>query len=166
MRGSGDFNNNNNHAKKENNIYEQYHRQLDNFAEKCKPVIDQQEQIANRMAHGRAGPVPAPRISYAHKPVIKGPISNEFLRRKEEFERNKARGHNHYPLLAKPPMARRDEKSIYEEKLRKIRLQNYNNKRLLNLDQEQKGQMKKNPLIEPDNRIKRMEALKVRKKLI
>lgn len=159
MRGSGDFGNrNNNNVKREHNIYEHYHRQLDNFAEKCKPVIDQQEQISNKMAQGR--PVQMPRAPHAHKPVIKNPISDEFLRRKEEFARNKARGHNHYPLLAKPPLARRDEKSIYEEKLRKIRLQNYNNKRLLNVEDGSNGQVKKNP-IEPDNRIKKMEALKV-----
>ena len=168
VRGSGDYNinnNNNNAIKKENHVYERYHQQLDNFADKCKPVVDMQDQIGNKIAPVRASPVPpvpASRASHAHKPVIKNPVSNnDFARRKDEYQRNKARGNAHYPVLAKPPMARRDEKSIYEEKLRKIRLQNYNNRRLLmNIDNDPKNGNKQNPF-EVDHRLKRMEALKV-----
>ena len=160
VRGCGDYNMNNNN-------YERYHQQLDNFANKCKPVIDQQEQIANKIAPiSRASPVPAARANIPYKPVIKNPVSNnDFVRRKEEYQRNKARGYNHHPVLAKPPIVKRDEKSIYEEKLRKIRLQNYNNRRLLNVDNDAKNMSKKN-FIEADHRIKKMEALKVIRLLI
>ena len=108
--------------------------------------------------------MPAPRaFTPAHKPVIKNPIANEFLKRKEEFARNKAKGNAQYAILAKPPQVKRDDKTIYEEKLRKIRLQNYNNRRLLNLNNEpSKNSIKRNQNpIEPDHRIKKMEALKV-----
>ncbi len=62
-------------------------------------------------------------------------FSKEYQRRKEEFERNRARGKaiNNNILMAKPPILKKDEKSEYEENLRKIRLRNYNNRKALNL---------------------------------
>jgi hypothetical protein len=145
--------------------YALYHKELDDFAEKKKLNQDKLDQMARAQK-----PNPSPRVlnniinsnnsnRNNHKPVIKGsPLVNDFVKRKEEFARNKARGKGLFnPLVPKPPQVRRDENSDYEEKLRRIRLKNYNNRRLL-LNQDKKKSIDLS--MENNIRLKRIAALK------
>jgi hypothetical protein len=112
-----------------------------------------------------AAPVCASRV--ANKPLIKNQVADEYLKRKEEMARNKARGRGvlNSPYSPKPPIVKRDEKSIYEEQLRKIRLQNYNNRRAVNLNRNSRSQQKEVIDLLPDNKIKKIAAFKVKQYL-
>ncbi len=94
------------------------------------------------------------------KPVIKkSPLANDFAKRKEEFARNKAKGRGVFnPLIPKPPSVKRDENSDYEEKLRRIRLQNYNNRRILINYDKKKSSIDLS--LDNNNRLKRINALR------
>jgi hypothetical protein len=141
--------------------YQRYHQQLDKFQDKCKQIEKRgQENIANILKNYdndnvnrnnnafKVTPSPANRILngsgaklFSQKSKETNFYIDEFRRRKAQFERNKARGvgigynpiRNNYPVnAAKPPLAKRDERTDYEQKLRQIRLQNYNNRKELN----------------------------------
>ena len=128
-------------------LYAKYHQQLEEFEVKSRPVVDQQEAIYRQLQHNngsavRPAPNPPPpamrqQISNSNQvqprpPVIKKSNLDEFLRRKEEFERNRMRGKGlaQNPLVPKPPAYKRNNESM-EEQLRRIRLQNFNSKKAL-----------------------------------
>ena len=91
-------------------------------------------------------------------------FSKEYQRRKEEFERNRARGKglNNNIFMAKPPILKKDEKSQYEENLRKIRLRNYNNRKALNLFNNKNSDSIEKESIDESNNIRndRIAALR------
>lgn len=115
-RGSG------NPIRNDNNIFERYHQQLDDFVEKRKNVADQQDVISNRLRDPRppATPVSRPN-SNNNKPVVKNPVLDDYNRRKEEFERNKARGKAVFnnPIMAKPPIKKKVKSQTMRKSLRK-----------------------------------------------
>ena len=68
--------------------------------------------------------------------------------------KNKARGKGflNNPLVNRPPLAvKKDEKSIYEERLKQIRQKNFNNRKSLLQDKQE----------DPNSRLMRLAALKV-----
>lgn len=159
-----------------NNIYARYHKQLDEHAEKRKPIQDQQDAISNRLKEPSPSPVqnyrpspsPIPRQisnNQINKAVNKNKAAiDEYLKRKEEFARNKARGKAFFdnPISARPPVAKKDEKSAYEEKLKQIRRQNYRSRKPISkiIDNEISRQsIEKQSYV--NNRMKRVAALKV-----
>jgi hypothetical protein len=90
--------------------------------------------------------------------VVKNSNADDFIRRKEEFLKNQARGKGflNNPLVARPPSAaivKKDEKFLYEEKLKEIRLKNFNNRKVIYRNQNQD---------ESYNRMKHIAALRVR----
>lgn len=123
--------------------YARHHQKLDEHAQKRKELEEHQQAYEKMISAGvlkpkisqapdsPLKPTPPPMPRNVQKPIIKESINDEFIKRKAEFARNKARGKGllNNPLVAKPPQVRRDEKSLYEDKLRKIRLQNYNKKK-------------------------------------
>lgn len=130
-----------------NGVYARYLQQLDELADKRRPVAEQADNIAKRL-NPSASPSPRPVVMVNKTPTPKRPRTPlkpasaskdqqiaEFRRRNEEFQRNKAKGQAAYnnPILPqKPPvLVKRDEKAIYEEKLRKIREQNYANRKAI-----------------------------------
>ena len=88
------------------------------------------------------------------KPEVKNSVASDYKRRREEFERNRARGKGiNNNLFVRPPVQKRDEKSVYEENLRRIRLRNYNSRKpissinkILNSNEEAVRQEKINAL--------------------
>ncbi len=105
---------------------------------------------------GRAGP--SALLPNKYKPVVNNSPASEFVRRREEFERNRARGKGliNNPLVARPPIYKKDVKSSYEEKLRQIRFQNYNNRRFI------ANEASKRKSVEcSDNQNKKIAALRV-----
>lgn len=168
IRGSA-YNNieNNNKNDNNNNIYAHYHRQLDEFVERRKPVLEQQSEIARRMGTPAATPAtPRPviqgglrRSAVGSRPGSKNnQILEDFLRRKEEYERNRLRGQK--AMAVKPPTPTpaaatpgrgNDEKWAYEQRLMRVRQQNYENRRAV-----------ANKDILPSNvRMQKIAALKV-----
>jgi hypothetical protein len=165
--------------------YARYHQQLDKFADKNKQIVQQQELIADKLneiiepvpfkaAPVSPGPIarPSPSPSDQQRPTYRNHYLNDYLRRKKEFELNKARGKGllNNPILARSPSAspavvKRDEKEDYEEKLKKVRLKNYYNRKLILNQSPPKlvNNLKKKDAIQlyPENRLKRVAALKV-----
>lgn len=109
------------------------------------PVVSRQNSNNNNLNNNKN----------AKTPAFKNSFSREYKRRKEEFERNRARGKaiNNNIFIAKPPLVKKDEKSVYEENLRKIRLNNYNNRKVINNSNKSKD------LDEPLDENPRMERL-------
>ena len=153
------------------NIYARYHDQLNELQnkrdERNVPNIDKQPDYNNNdssknqplrpnSAASRVGP-PA-LLPNKYKPVVNNSPASEFVRRREEFERNRARGKGliNNPLVARPTVYKNDVKSSYEEKLRQIRFQNYNNRRLI------ANEASKRKSVEcSDNQNKKIAALRV-----
>lgn len=175
--------NNNNDNNDNNNIYARYHQQLDEFIERRKPVLEQQQQLAKRLLTPAATPVTNQQRNQApggvrralanvanSRPGSKNSqILEDFLKRKAEYERNRARGAQQQRVVsagvAKPPTpvinARRnnnnnkhDEKWAYEQRLERVRQQNYANRRLL-------AQRNPPPDFLPNYRLQKAAALKV-----
>ena len=143
---------------KANNIYARYHQQLDDFEEKKKMIVEKQELISKANKLNNLTPRLINNI-INNKPIIKkSPLANDYAKRKEEFARNKARGRGVFnPLIPKPPSVKRDENSDYEEKLRRIRLQNYNNRRIV-VNNDKKSSI--DISMDNNNRLKRINALR------
>lgn len=99
--------------------------------------------------------------------AIRNSPAYDFKRRKEEFLANQARGKaaGNYPFLGRPPIiGKRDEKSDYEDKLRKIRNANYNNRKPVSnvkVVSNSKADIQRQILIDRDNRMQKINALKV-----
>lgn len=94
---------------------------------------------------------------------MRTPIKNDFKQRKEHYLKNKARGHGaiNHPLAGRHPIIapRKDEKSDYEEKLRKIREQNYNQRKVLNNARSDAYKRIEN---NREARVQRIDALRVK----
>ena len=97
-----------------------------------------------------------------YKPVIKNPM-NDFLRRKEEYARNKAKGKGFFNNPISKP--KKDDLSEIDEHLNKIRMKNYNNRKVLNLYDPNALKKKQNEVNTSssgaNSRQKRIAALKV-----
>ena len=137
----------------ENNIYARHQQMLD-----AKKIINEQQVGSARVFQQ----VPARHNSNlklnhnaAKKPIIvRNSQADDFMRRKEEFIKNRARGKGflNNPLVNKPPLAaKKDEKSMYEERLKQIRQKNFNNRKSLLQDRQE----------DPNSRLMRLAALKV-----
>lgn len=185
----GAYNNYVSNQNENDNIYARYHQQLDEFIERRKPVLEQQQQLAKRFQTPPATP-PVNQQQRQIAPVgVRRALANvgnsrpgsknsqileDFLKRKAEFERNKARVqqqiHGGQPGRVvnvinnvnnnKPPVNVRvyDEKSAYEQRLERIRQQNYANRRLL-------AQRNRPALVNdvlPNHRLQKAAALRVR----
>ncbi len=112
---------------------------------KQKPTPKAKNDIYSRhleALRNRKSPItPRPQSSFntpakKRQPVIKS-SANDFKQRKEEFLRNKLRGQGgaiNHPLAGRHPIIapNKDVKSDYEERLRKIREQNYNRRKEVN----------------------------------
>jgi hypothetical protein len=157
---------------------------LDKFANKNKQIVQQQELIADKLnefiepvpfkpASASPGPVLRPKSSASNqqRPTYRNHYLNDYLRRKKQFELNKARGKGllNNPILARSPSPsaspvaiKRDEKEDYEEKLEKVRLKNYYNRKLmLNQSPPKLVNNIKTKEAALENRLKRVAALKV-----
>ncbi len=124
-----------------NSPYAKYHQQLDDFNAKNRPVAERQDQIYKQLKPNPTPPVIAgPRKSNNNSP-FEPIVKNEFMKRREEFERNRMRGKGimQNPLVPRPPPYKRNnENAAMEEQLRKIRLQNFNNRKMLLRELEKK----------------------------
>lgn len=147
--------------KQEKNPYANRHQQIDDFIERRK-IIEKQIESPSILKPSPPPPIISRQNSNNRKPM-KSSFSNEYKRRKEEFERNRARGKgiNNNILVAKPPILKKDEKSVYEENLRKIRLKNYNNRKSFNVNTKAEPEINDKKEDELHNaRIDRISALK------
>lgn len=157
--------------KENDSIYARYHRQLDDFVEKRKPVVDQQDQIAKKLTPAATPVIMRPVVPAGvrravaaignSKPGSKNDqILEDFLRRKAEYDRNKARGKQAAVALPspRPPSVNNnrgnDEKWAYEQRLLRVRQQNYENRRVL-------ASRNKAEVI-PNHRLQKAAALRVR----
>ena len=97
--------------------------------------------------------------------AVRNSPAYDFKRRKEEFLANQARGKaaaNH-PLIGRHPIiSKKDDKSDYEDKLRKIRNANYNNRKpISNGKVVYKAEAARQIIVNRNNRMQKIQALKV-----
>jgi len=154
------------------NIYARYHDQLNELQNKRDEInvpynekpqdynnndLSKNKPVRPNSGAGRA--LPPALLPNKYRPsVVNNSPGSEFARRREEFERNRAKGKGliNNPLVARPPLYKNDVKSSYEEKLRQIRFQNYNNRRSIANEASKRKSMECS-----DNQNKKIAALRV-----
>lgn len=145
--------------------YARYHQQLDALEARNKPVIEQQDAIYKQIANNnRVIPrTPSANSNSSNKPPV-AVIRNEFVKRREEFEKNRMRGKGagnilgQGNLLPKPPPAYLKKKDELEEQLRRIRLQNLQNRKQWNKEIDSVV----NRSQAEENKARKLAALRVR----